>query len=95
MRVNNLKLQFITHFTDKYSYIDSARVALEGGCRWIQLRMKDVPEATLAHHALIIQKMCKDYGATFIIDDNVYKISCRIRINLDVIFFCFFNKGET
>ena len=74
MRVNNLKLQFITHFTDKYSYIDSARVALEGGCRWIQLRMKDVPEATLEHHALIIQKMCKDYGATFIIDDNVYLV---------------------
>ena len=33
------RLQFITHFTDKYTYVDSARMALEGGCRWIQLRM--------------------------------------------------------
>ena len=30
-----VELQFITHFTDTYSYYDSARMALEGGCRWI------------------------------------------------------------
>ena len=36
-------VQFITHYTDRYSYLDSARMALEGGCRWIQLRMKDHP----------------------------------------------------
>ena len=72
MNLQNIHLQFITHYTEKYSYIDSAKIALEGGCRWIQLRMKDVSEATLEHHALIIQEMCKEYGATFIIDDNVF-----------------------
>ena len=72
MNLQNVHLQFITHYTENYSYIDSAKIALEGGCRWIQLRMKDVPETTLEHHALIIQKMCKEYGATFIIDDNVF-----------------------
>lgn len=40
MDMNHFKLQFITHFTDTYSYLDSARMALEGGCRWVQLRMK-------------------------------------------------------
>ena len=74
MNLQNVHLQFITHYTEKYSYIDSAKIALEGGCRWIQLRMKDVPETTLEHHALIIQKMCKEYGATFIIDDNVHLV---------------------
>ena len=64
-------MQFITHYTEKYSYIDSARIALEGGCRWIQLRMKDADASTLEEAALIVQKMCKDYGATFIIDDHV------------------------
>ena len=34
-------LQFITHYTEQYGYTDAARLALEGGCRWIQLRMKD------------------------------------------------------
>lgn len=67
----NYKLQFITHFSEQYSYIDSARLALEGGCRWIQLRMKDADEALLEETAIIVQKMCKNYGATFIIDDNV------------------------
>ena len=69
--MNNYRLQFITHCTERYSYVDSARIALEGGCRWIQLRMKDADESLLEETALIVQKMCKDYGATFIIDDNV------------------------
>ena len=71
MKSEHAKLQFITHYTEKYSYVDSARIALEGGCRWIQLRMKDADASTLEETALIVQKMCKDYGATFIIDDHV------------------------
>lgn len=71
MRGNNYKLQFITHYTDTYSYVDSARIALEGGCRWIQLRMKDAEERELRDTAIIIQRMCRETGATFIIDDNV------------------------
>ena len=64
-------VQFITHYTEKYSYLDSVRIALEGGCRWIQLRMKDAsPEEILpiAEEAL---GMCREYHATFIIDDHV------------------------
>lgn len=71
MKSNNYRMQFITHHNEKYSYVDSARIALEGGCRWIQLRMKDANDTLMEETALIIQKMCKDYGATFIIDDNV------------------------
>ena len=71
MKSEHAKLQFITHYTEKYSYVDSARIALEGGCRWIQLRMKEADEALLEETALIVQKMCKEYGATFIIDDHV------------------------
>ena len=69
--MNNYRLQFITHCTDRYSYVDSARIALEGGCRWIHLRMKDAGESLMEETAHIVQKMCRDYGATFIIDDNV------------------------
>ena len=72
MKLRNVRLQFITHYTERYSYIDSARIALEGGCRWVQLRMKDADETLLEETALIVQKMCKDYDATFIIDDNVH-----------------------
>ena len=66
-----MKLQFITHFTDTYSYYDSARLALEGGCRWIQLRMKDASDEEVEKEAIRIQALCKEYGATFLLDDRV------------------------
>lgn len=66
-----MELQFITHFTDQYSYYDSARMALEGGCRWIQLRMKDATPDEIRPEAVRIQALCREYGATFIIDDHV------------------------
>ena len=72
MKANNYRLQFITHYTEKYSYIDSARIALEGGCRWVQLRMKDVEQSLLEETAVIVRNMCMDYGATFIVDDHVW-----------------------
>lgn len=65
------KLQFITHFTDKYTYFDSAVMALEGGCRWIQLRMKDADEIEIERTALRILPECRRRGAVFIIDDHV------------------------
>ncbi|WP_291530231.1 thiamine phosphate synthase [Bacteroides sp. UBA939] len=65
-------VQFITHFTPSISYLESARIALRGGCRWIQLRMKDAPEDELEDTALRVQHLCRQYhNATFIIDDHV------------------------
>lgn len=64
-------IQFISHFTEKYSYLDSVRMALEGGCRWVQLRMKDTDEETLLRTALEAQRLCEEVHATFIIDDQV------------------------
>lgn len=66
-----MELQFITHFTERFSYFDSAYMALEGGCRWIQLRMKEASADELEQEALHIQHLCKRYNATFIIDDHV------------------------
>ncbi len=64
-------LQFITHHTDRYNTIESAEVALEGGCRWIQLRMKDASQAGLEITAVQLKALCWEIGATFIIDDHV------------------------
>lgn len=66
-----MELQFITHFTEKYSYFDAAHLALEGGCRWIQLRMKEASEAEVEAEAIRVRDLCRKYGATFIIDDHV------------------------
>lgn len=68
---NACRLQFITHFTEKYSYFDAAMLALEGGCRWIQLRMKDATEEEVERTAGLILPECRRRGAVFIIDDHV------------------------
>lgn len=71
MLANNVRMQFISHFTDQYDYLDSIAMALEGGCRWVQLRMKDATPEEILPIALEAQKLCKAKDATFIIDDHV------------------------
>lgn len=64
-------IQFITHKNEHYNYTDGARMALEGGCRWIQLRMKEATHNEILNAALTIKQLCKEHGAKFIIDDHV------------------------
>ncbi len=66
-----LKLQFITHQTERYSYLDSAHMALEGGCKWIQLRMKEAPLDEVEHVALELKPLCKQHDALLVLDDHV------------------------
>ena len=46
-------------------------MALEGGCRWIQLRMKDSSDDEVREAAAEIKPMCKAYDAIFLLDDRV------------------------
>lgn len=62
---------FISHYTDTITYLDSIRIALAGGCRWIQLRMKGATDDEIRAVAIEAQRLCKEVGAVFIIDDNV------------------------
>ena len=64
-------IQFITHETETVGYVEGARMALEGGCRWIQLRMKDASDDEVREAAAEIQPMCKAYDAIFLLDDRV------------------------
>lgn len=64
-------IQFISHYSERYSYLDSIQLALEGGCRWIQLRMKDATDNEVRPIAIKAQQLCRQYHATFIIDDRV------------------------
>lgn len=64
-------LQFITHENNKYDTLSGAREALEGGCRWIQLRMKKATPEQLLETGLALRALCQLYDARFIIDDHV------------------------
>ena len=64
-------LQFITHHTDCYDEIAGTRAVLEGGCRWVQLRMKDSPVEEVLRIGREIGKLCREHDAKFILDDHV------------------------
>lgn len=64
-------LQFISHYTDDITYLEGIHLALEGGCKWIQLRIKDATDEVILPIALKAQEMCKKANATFILDDRV------------------------
>ena len=67
-------IQFITHTNDRYGYADGVRLALQGGCRWIQLRMKDQPDEAVLTMAAEIEPLCHQVGATFLLDDRVHLV---------------------
>lgn len=67
-------LQFITHYTDTIDYVESARLALEGGCRWVQLRMKNATDKEFIEAGRQVRELCTQYNATFIIDDHVHLV---------------------
>lgn len=68
-----VRLQYISHQTERYSYLDGIRMALEGGCRWVQLRMKGVPypDEDSIEIAFEAKRLCREHDAVFIIDDDV------------------------
>jgi thiamine-phosphate pyrophosphorylase len=64
-------LLFITHRTERYSYLQSVEIALAGGCRRIQLRMKEASPDEVEATGLLANALCGKYGAELYIDDHV------------------------
>ena len=64
-------LQYISHSTQQISYAEGIRMALEGGCRWIQLRMKDASSEEIVACAEEVLPLCRRHGAKFLLDDHV------------------------
>lgn len=71
----NPRLMFITHRTTSYTEYDEARLALEGGCRWVQLRMKtDLNEAAAAS----LVGLCREkYPKAVVCIDDDLEIALR------------------
>ncbi len=64
-------LQFITHRRNGYDELSGSRAVLEGGCRWVQLRMKDAAADEIVAVGRPLAALCREFGATFILDDHV------------------------
>ena len=56
-------LQFITHQTPRFGIVEGAVAALNGGCKWIQLRMKEAPLDVVEQTARQLIPLCKEHEA--------------------------------
>lgn len=68
-------LQFITHRNDLFDEISGTRAVLEGGCRWVQLRMKEATDEEFVRVGREVGRLCRAYGATFLLDDRVHLVA--------------------
>lgn len=64
-------LQLITDSPTPEGTLAQALKAMRGGCRWVQVRMKDADNDTLATTLANVCEAAKAFDATVIVDDNV------------------------
>lgn len=65
------KLQYISDGTSVSEQLNSVKAALDAGCKWVQLRFKNAEKEILENTAVQIKKICEQYNAVFIVNDNV------------------------
>ena len=64
-------LQFITNGDSIEQILWGAQVALEGGCRWVQLRWKGATDREMEAVAMLMKILCAENNAVLVVDDNV------------------------
>ncbi|MDR1792338.1 MAG: thiamine phosphate synthase [Bacteroidales bacterium] len=64
-----IHFEFISHSSDRFSHLQGIEMALKGGCKWIQLRCKDLKNNEIHKIALKVRKLCTHYKAVFIVND--------------------------
>ena len=65
------KLHYITGKRTPEAIIEETKAFLSGGGDWVQLRMKESSDSEMLATARIIKGLCREYGATLIINDRV------------------------
>lgn len=71
--MNNI--QFITHENQRFGYVEGAEMALRGGCKWVQLRMKDATDNKFLSIGRKVAALCRNHNATFLLDDRVHLVA--------------------
>lgn len=59
------------HWLGDETLYDQVKNALDGGATFVQLREKNLDRADFLAEALEIQKLCREYGVPFVINDEV------------------------
>lgn len=64
-------LQYITNTDAPLSVTDQVKAVLEGGCRWIQIRMKDATDEEITDVVEQVKPLCMEKEAFLLLDDRV------------------------
>lgn len=66
-----INLQYISQGATPQEHLVNIGRVCEAGCKWVQLRLKDVDAATYVTSAITCREICDQYGAIMIINDQV------------------------
>lgn len=69
--MNELTLQYISQGSEPKDHLQNIENACQAGVKWVQLRLKEVDNATYLTTAIQCRNICDQYGAIMIINDNV------------------------
>ena len=64
-------LQYITNPQSKHSITDQIFAVIEGGCRWVQIRMKDSTDEEIKEVVETVKPKCIETGTFLLLDDKV------------------------
>ncbi|MCH5225243.1 MAG: thiamine phosphate synthase [Muribaculaceae bacterium] len=64
-------LQFITNTQSKTPVIEQIMGVIEGGCRWIQIRMKDASDEEIKKVVEAVKPKCIETGSFLLLNDRV------------------------
>ena len=64
------KLQYISQGKTAAAQLQNIHAAIDGGCKWVQLRFKNAAPEELTALAFEVKKICTDQSVIFIINDH-------------------------
>ena len=80
MKIEINKLQYISQEKPFNSHLEAIENVLKAGCKWIQLRLKNLDEYEILSIAKEAKRLCENHQAILIINDYV-KIAKEIDAN--------------
>lgn len=64
------KLHYISQQPENGSHLTAISQALEAGCKWVQLRVKNQPADVILEFAIEANRLCNQHGAKLIVNDH-------------------------
>jgi thiamine-phosphate pyrophosphorylase len=64
------RLHYISQQPENGTHLTAIKAALDAGCKWIQLRVKNQPEAVILQQAHDALNLCNKYSAKLIVNDH-------------------------